>query len=67
LECPLCRSTGDGLSGVAERPSNRIARVLASVQQGKILILHGFIDKTLKTSRATTWLRPREGNREFER
>jgi phage-related protein len=30
-------------------PSNRIARVLFSVQQGRILVLHGFIKKTQKT------------------
>ena len=30
-------------------PSNRIARVLFSVQQGRILVLHGFIKKAQKT------------------
>ena len=30
-------------------PSNRIARVLFGVQQGRILVLHGFIKKTQKT------------------
>jgi phage-related protein len=30
-------------------PSNRIARVLFSVHQGRILALHGFIKKTRKT------------------
>src|SRR5882757_9782337 len=47
---PLCRSLGDGLWEVrSSLPSNRIARVLFSVQQGRILVLHGFIKKTQKT------------------
>lgn len=48
---PLCRALGDGLWEVrSDLPSDRIARVLFSVQQGKILVLHGFIKKTQKTS-----------------
>ena len=47
---PLCRSMGEGLWEVrSDLPSNRIARILFSVQQGKILVLHGFIKKTAKT------------------
>jgi phage-related protein len=47
---PLCRPMGEGLWEVrSDLPSNRIARVLFSVQQGKILVLHGFIKKTRKT------------------
>ena len=47
---PLCRSMGEGLWEVRSNlPSNRIARVLFSVHQGRILILHGFIKKTRKT------------------
>jgi phage-related protein len=47
---PLCRSVGDGLWEVrSDLSSNRIARVLFSVQQGAILVLHGFIKKTKKT------------------
>src|SRR5258707_7277418 len=47
---PLCRAMGDGLWEVrTSLPSNRIARVLFSVQQGRILVLHGFIKKTQKT------------------
>ena len=47
---PLCRALGDGLWEVrTSLPSNRIARVLFSVQQGRILVLHGFIKKTQKT------------------
>src|ERR1700757_781092 len=48
---PLCRALGDGLWEVrTSLPSNRIARVLFSVQQGRILVLHGFIKKTQKTA-----------------
>ena len=47
---PLCRSIGDGLWEVrSDLPGNRIARVLFSVTQGKLLVLHGFIKKSRKT------------------
>ena len=47
---PLCRALGEGLWEVrSSLPSNRIARVLFSVHQGRILALHGFIKKTQKT------------------
>jgi phage-related protein len=47
---PLCRAMGGGLWEVrSDLPGNRIARVLFSVQQGKILVLHAFIKKTRKT------------------
>ena len=47
---PLCRAMGDGLWELrTDLPSNRIARVLFGVQQGRILVLHGFIKKTQKT------------------
>lgn len=47
---PLCRPLGDGLWEVrTPLPSSRIARVLFSVQQGRILVLHGFIKKSQKT------------------
>src|SRR6266571_6112489 len=47
---PLCRALGDGLWEVrTSLPSNRIARVLFSAQQGRILVLHGFIKRTRKT------------------
>jgi phage-related protein/predicted XRE-type DNA-binding protein len=47
---PLFRSMGDGLWEIrSDLPSHRIARVLFNVQQGKILVLHGFIKKTQKT------------------
>ncbi len=51
---PLCRALGDGLWEVrTSLPSNRIARVLFSVQQGRILVLHGFIKKTRRPRRMT--------------
>jgi phage-related protein len=47
---PLCRAMGDGLWEVrSDLPSSRIARMLFSIRQGKILVLHGFIKKTQKT------------------
>src|SRR5437762_4678971 len=62
---PLCRALGDGLWEVrTSLPSNRIARVLFSVQQGRILVLHGFIKKTQKTPDEDMTL-ARKRNREF--
>lgn len=47
---PLCRPMGDGLWEVRTNlPSNRIARVLFSVLENRIVALHGFIKKTQKT------------------
>ncbi len=47
---PLCRALGDGLWEVRSTlPSNRIARLLFSVREGRIVILHGFIKKSQKT------------------
>lgn len=64
---PLCRALGDGLWEVrTSLPSNRIARVLFSVQQGRILVLHGFIKKTQKTLPDDLAL-ARRRNREFEK
>jgi phage-related protein len=63
---PLCRAMGDGLWEVrSDLPSNRIARILFSIQQGKILVLHGFIKKTQKTPDADLAL-ARKRKREFE-
>jgi phage-related protein len=48
---PLCRAMGDGLWEVrSDLPRNRIARMLFSVNERRILILHGFIKKTRKTT-----------------
>ena len=64
---PLCRAMGDGLWEVrTSLPSNRIARVLFSVQQGRILVLHGFIKKAQKTPADDLTL-ARRRNREFEK
>ena len=64
---PLCRALGDGLWEVrTSLPGNRIARVLFSVQQGRILVLHGFIKKTQKTPPDDLAL-ARRRNREFEK
>src|SRR5208282_4713498 len=47
---PLCRPLGDGLWEVrSDCPGNRIARLLFSIVDGKIVVLHGFIKKTRKT------------------
>lgn len=47
---PLCRALGDGLWELRSvLPSKRIARVLFSVRDGRIIALHGFIKKTQKT------------------
>jgi phage-related protein len=63
---PLCRPMGEGLWEVrSDLPSNRIARLLFSVQQGRILVLHGFIKKTQKTPEADLDL-ARRRKREFE-
>jgi phage-related protein len=64
---PLCRPMGDGLWEVrSDLPSHRIARVLISVHEGKILVLHGFIKKTRKTPDEDLAL-ARKRKREFER
>ena len=64
---PLCRALGDGLWEVrTSLPSNRIARVLFSMQQGRLLVLHGFIKKTQKTPPDDLAL-ARRRNREFEK
>lgn len=63
---PLCRALGDGLWEVRSTlPSNRIARVLFSMHQGRILALHGFIKKTQKTPDEDVAL-ARRRKREFE-
>jgi phage-related protein len=47
---PLCRSLGSGMWELRSRlTSNRIARLVFFVAQGRIGIVHGFIKKTQKT------------------
>ncbi len=63
---PLCRPMGGGLWEVRiDLPSDQIARVLFSVQQGKILVLHAFIKKSQKTPDGDLAL-ARKRKREFE-
>jgi phage-related protein len=63
---PLCRAMGDGLWEVrSDLASNRIARLLFSVQQSKLLILHGFVKKSQKTPDEDLAL-ARKRKREFE-
>ena len=63
---PLCRGLGDGLWEVRSAlPGNRIARVLFSVHQGRLLALHGFIKKSQKTPVEDLSL-ARRRKREFE-
>jgi phage-related protein len=47
---PLCRSLGHGLWEVRSSISHgRIARVIFCVEEGEMILLHGFIKKTQKT------------------
>ena len=47
---PLCRPMGKGLWEVrTDLPSNRTARVLICLYQGRLVALHGFIKKTRAT------------------
>src|ERR1041384_8124794 len=63
---PLCRPLGQGLWEVrSDLPSNRIARVLFSIEQGRIAALHGFIKKTQKTPAEDLAL-ARKRKKEFE-
>ena len=63
---PLCRALGGNLWEVrSELPSRRIARLLFSVPQGRILVLHAFIKKTKKTPAEDLAL-ARKRNSEFE-
>jgi phage-related protein len=62
---PLCRAMGGGLWEVrSDLADSRIARVLFKVQQGRILVLHGFIKKTRKTP-ANDLALARKRGREF--
>jgi phage-related protein len=63
---PLCWTLGEGLWEVrSSLPSNRIARLLLSVHPGRIVLLHGFIEKTQKTPADDLALAHRR-KREFE-
>lgn len=63
---PLCKSLGQGLWEVrVGLPSKRIARLIFSMREGRILVLHGFIKKTQKTPPADLDL-ARKRDKEFE-
>jgi phage-related protein len=63
---PLCRSLGHGLWEVRTTlPSGRIARVLFSFTNGKLLALHGIVKKSQKTPKADLDL-ARQRKSEFE-
>ena len=49
LGMPLARKLENGLWEVRSRLNNGIARVIFTVHDGKILLLHGFVKKSGKT------------------
>lgn len=50
---PVCRPMGDGLHEVrSSLAGNRVARVLFCVDDGRMVLLHGFIKKTQRTPNA---------------
>lgn len=46
---PVCRPLGKGLYEVRTRLTNRIARVLFAIEDGEMVLLHGFIKKSQAT------------------
>ena len=49
---PLCRAIGRGLWEVRSQITDgRTARVLFCVNEGRMVLLHGFVKKTQKTPR----------------
>ena len=52
LGLPVCGALGEGLWEIRSAlPSQRIARVLFCIEEGQMVLLHGFIKKTQKTPR----------------
>jgi len=49
LEMPLVRKLAAGLWEVRSRLPGRIARVLFTAGEGRMILLHGFIKKSQKT------------------
>lgn len=50
---PVCRSLGRGLHEIrSDLRSNRIARVIFCIANERMVLLHGFIKKTQKTSKS---------------
>jgi phage-related protein len=53
VSMPVCRSLGRGLYEIrSDLRSNRIARVIFCIADERMVLLHGFIKKTQKTSKA---------------
>jgi len=46
---PLCRPLGNGLYEVRTALKNRIARVIFAIEEGRMVLLHGFIKKSQST------------------
>lgn len=46
---PVCRPLGKGLYEVRTTLTNRIARVLFAIEDGEMILLHGFIKKSRAT------------------
>lgn len=49
---PTCRPMGDGLFEVRTNLADRIARVIFCVDEGQMVLLHGFIKKSQKTPKS---------------
>ena len=47
---PVCRPLGQGLYEVRTRLKDRIARVLFAIEDGEMILLHGFIKKSRATA-----------------
>ena len=53
LGMPLCRPLGGGLWEIrSSLAQGRIARVIFSASEGRMVLLHGFVKKTQKTRRS---------------
>lgn len=48
---PVAKKISNGIWEIRSNLSDRISRVLFTLSEGKIILLHGFIKKTQKTSR----------------
>jgi phage-related protein len=46
---PVCKPLGDGLYEVRTRLKDQIARVLFGIEDGEMVLLHGFIKKSQAT------------------
>ncbi len=51
LGMPVVRKLDHGLWEIRSRLDKRIARVIFAVQDGRLVLLHGFIKKSQKTPR----------------